>query len=359
MRREIIYMGWLGHNNFGDDLLYETWRRALGDSLPNVAPLRPRDYVRNLGSFLVQRIRSAGAEKILLLGGGTALGFETWADHVITANAMYNTSASVLVGTGAAAQTDEFAVGLQKVNWLAWKRIEPLLVSGVRGPITQEEVHRGMGIKHRIVGDPALMYPSVGGLNRDLISQGQETIGICVGSHTSTRYDLPAVAEAVKHVARNLGLRPEVFQLSDSDADVAARMQELLGKVEVVKYAGDVSGLMKRIASTRVFVSERLHGAVAAISMDTPTVPLSYGSKCDDFWTSISGNLPTLTPSSSANELAVEIEARAEKGFEAKTRERRDALVASLLDTASHIKMWRAGETSTSALAAYHADTVN
>lgn len=350
MRRRFVYMGWLGYGNFGDDLLYETWKMALRDELMFVSPLRGRDYVKNFRSFLSQRIRLVGAEKLLLLGGGTALGFGTWARHLRTAQLMYKVDDSVLAGTGAAASDDRFAVGLQEIDWNAWRKADPT-ITGVRGPITSQEVERGLSKDVPVVGDPALMYSRLASMQQERSRMEQNRIGICLGSHTSTRFDVPAIAGAVSSAATALGLQPVVFQLSDADKTVATTLCRALGGSDIVKYSGDVREMMDAISSCNMFVSERLHGVVAAVALGIPTVPLSYGSKCDDFWLSVAGEYPPITPTSEKESIAGLIQTTYNTGFEIEMATRRDMMVERLLAVASSLRAWRQGRAPSISLA--------
>jgi polysaccharide pyruvyl transferase WcaK-like protein len=118
----------------------------------------------------------------------------------------------------------------------------------------------------------------------------------------------------------------------------------LLGGVEIHSFEGDVHRTMEQIAGVGLFVTERLHGAVAAVSLGVPCVPLSYASKCDDFWLSITDVAPTITPDSTTAEIAAEL-ARATRGDQvASFAPRVQQLRARLADAAARIRAWTSGE---------------
>jgi hypothetical protein len=74
--KQLGYLGWHGFGNFGDDLLRLCWERALEGHVQLVdAPLGPKDWRRTLKALLHRLTRRTD---MLLLGGGTVLGFRNW-----------------------------------------------------------------------------------------------------------------------------------------------------------------------------------------------------------------------------------------------------------------------------------------
>lgn len=349
-RRKFVYLGWQGFDNFGDDLLHETWKAALNDKLDIEAPLFLKDYAKRATRFLRHKTTLAGSQTLVLLGGGTTVGFGNWASHARTAVKFYSADGVAVAGAGAAAAKDSYALALQEANWKRWRRVPGVMLFGVRGPLTQIECERNWRPPCAVIGDPALMYPTAIGWPRSRKAKSS-LLGICLGSQTSTRFDIPAVAQAVRLAAKRAGLVDvAVFQLARSDAEVAERLSEELGGVPIVRYAGDVRDMMERISECSVFVSERLHGAVAAVSLDVPTVPLSYASKCDDFWMSVTGSKPVIGIDHSVEALASEIVESLDLSRLSVISRNRDVLVERLLLAASALGRWKAGELSVEGL---------
>ncbi|MCT9625603.1 polysaccharide pyruvyl transferase family protein [Pseudarthrobacter equi] len=345
--RRLVYLGWQGFSNFGDDLLYETWKKALDADLEIEAPLFLKDYVKRGLGFLRDRVTLFGSEKLVLLGGGTTVGFKSWASHAHNAITLYGARGILLVGPGAAASNDAYALGLQQSNWTSWHRVPGTVLFGVRGPLTANESRLNWQRPCPVVGDPALMYPVVAGLQEGPVREGG-VIGVCLGSQTATRFDIHVVAEGIRSAVSTSSELNEirVYQLADSDRAVARSLSEYLGGVDVISYDGDVEKMMLSIAECSAFVSERLHGAVAAVSLGVPTVPLSYASKCDDFWLSVTGQRPRIQVGSSAQVLAEEILSCTEPHLVAEIERRRGDLVQRLLMAASAIRDWQQGDIS-------------
>ncbi len=338
--RRFIYLGWQGRGNFGDDLLVETWRAAINDALPIEAPLYLNDLLTSAPTLLRAKLATVGAEKLILLGGGTALGYENWAKHIRNAMLLFGTRYIFSAGAGSAESNDSFSIGLQSQNWDAWRNLKHMTLAGVRGPLTQTEVSTHWQ-PTEIIGDPALMYPRVHPVRRS--SESARILGICLGSHNATRFDIAAVAEAVAAACRLFGLQPSVFQLADSDTDVCRSLATRLGNAPIERYDGDVAAMMERIATTSAFVSERLHGAVAAVSLGIPCTPLAYASKCDDFWLSVTSARPVINPKSTVEEISRAIvESRAVETLGG-IAERVANLQARLLKCANALAQWRRG----------------
>ncbi len=303
-RRSLVYLGWQGNANFGDDLLHETWRAALDDPLEVEAPLNTRDYLRGAARFGRDRLRMLRSERVVLIGGGTTVGFAAWAHHARRAVRNYGAAGIIGVGLGTAASSDAHSLGGHRQHWDAWRDLDCLRIAGVRGPITEDQVTTHLG-PVSVSGDPALLYPLVRPV-QPAGAPGERRIGVSLGSDPTSRFDLETVAAAVDAHARATGAdQVVVFALSLPDRAVARTLSERLRTPSVVHEYTDVAETMSVIAGCDLVVSERLHGAVAAVALDVPTVPLSYASKCDDFWASLTGHPAPITVGHTADDLAL------------------------------------------------------
>jgi hypothetical protein len=341
--RTFIYLGWQGRGNFGDDLLYETWRAALQSNLGLKAPLYWRDLANAAPSLIRSRLTLIGSEKVLLLGGGTTLGFANWAKHISQSKTLFGIKNVFSAGAGSAESGDQYATNIQAQDWQSWRNLKGLVLAGVRGPLTQKEVASNW-CPTDIVGDPALMYPNVRSVGADRGTA--RTLGICLGSHNATRFDIDAVAEAVRTSSRELDLAPVVFQLADSDTDVSNALASKLSDARIERYAGDVARTMDNISGTSVFVSERLHGTVAAVSLGIPCLPLAYASKCDDFWLSVTPSRPAINPASSSPQISDAILAISQPDALSAMAVRVEFLQKKLLAAAASLIEWRNGRRS-------------
>ncbi|PPF57347.1 hypothetical protein C5B94_01415 [Clavibacter michiganensis] len=301
---DVVYLGWQDRANFGDDLLYQTWKAALPHVEMMKAPLYRTEILREFKTVMRYRLGRARKRRIVLLGGGTSIGFASWASHVRLTQYLFGARRVFIAGAGCAEASDSYATALQGQDWGAWSRLRGIWLRGVRGPLSAFETGKAWQ-STEAVGDPALLYSAL----VDIVPSEAVTpvVGVCVGSHDSTRYDLSVVAEAVLLIASTRNLSVRVYQLSNTDSGVSLALSQKLNGAPIEQYRGDVRETMESIASCALFVSERLHGAVASASLGVATVPLSYASKSDDFWMSLTGDRAQITPGSTALQIVEEM----------------------------------------------------
>lgn len=346
-KRSLVYLGWQGNDNFGDELLYDSWRVALRDRLEVTAPLTLGRYlVKEAGHFARGRMRVAGGERLLLLGGGTTIGFRTWADHTRLARRMFGAAGMLIPGAGAAETGDDFLLSTQPHDWAAWRREPRVALLGVRGPLTAAECAEHWE-PTGVIGDPALLYPR----HVDIPSQRVDTIGLCLGSEGKSRFDVQSVARAVRTAAAELGASVTLFEMTPADRPVTDQLIHLLGDdTRVVRFDGDVRAMMTEIAACWVMVSERLHGVVAAVSLGVPAVPLAYASKCDDFWLSVTEERATIKPGFTEDALVAEVRRSLDPTRALRIAVRVERLGDALDRAAESIAAWQAGELPTDRL---------
>lgn len=339
-RRELVYLGWQGNANFGDELIYDYWKAVLDAPLDATAPLSLGRYlVKEAAAFIPSRIRLRGSERAILLGGGTTVGFGTWAEHAKLAKHMFGARRMFAAGAGAAEVGDAFTLDRQPHDWQAWREIAGFDLLGVRGPLTASACAAELR-PSPVIGDPALGYPAV----VELSPRRREAIGLCLGSEGSSRFNVAEVARGVKDAAERMNASIVLFQMTDADAPVNDALRELLGDVPVERFSGDVLGMMNAIAGTRAFVSERLHGTVAAVAAGVAATPLAYASKCDDFWLSVTGERTSLQTSSTAAEITSAVLASTDERSLSHIAGRVADHQRTLAEAAGRIRRWLDGE---------------
>lgn len=347
-RRALIYLGWQGFENFGDDLLYDTWRAALGDRFTACAPLG-REYLRRSPQVIGTRMRAAGSERLVLLGGGTTVGFANWGRHASRALTAYGASGLIIAGAGIAAATDARALSTQHQDWGLWSSLTSVAYFGVRGPISSAE-SAAHWRDAPMIGDPALLYPIVRPVEA---AAGPSSVGVSIGAGGRSAFDLDAVAAALDAGRARVGAdRVLIFRLAEEDEGVCARLRARIDSpCDVVVYSGDVHETMSAIAGTRLFFSERLHGVVAAVALGVPTVPLAYASKSVDFWRSVTDR-PLVAPTAGADELGAAADAALDAVEQSAVASRVAALCHELSRAAGLIRGWQDGTVATDSLIA-------
>ncbi|MET9405098.1 polysaccharide pyruvyl transferase family protein [Streptomyces sp. NPDC002935] len=346
-QRRIIYLGWQGFGNFGDDLLHDTWKGALADPLELQAPVTRRAYLKAAPKVIGQRMSLTGAERIILLGGGTTIGFQNWGRAAHLALRYYRAEGLVIAGSGAAAPHDRFALGLQRDDWETWRALRDVALCGVRGPLTADVCVRQWRATN-VIGDPALLYP----LQVGLPSRGtsQHLIGVCLGASPATRF---STATVVRAITAYRAAYPEslvrVLQLFPEDAGTA---QDLASRLDsaVVTFDGNVRAMVRAIGECSVLLSERLHGAVVGVASGVPTVPLAYASKCDDFWLSVTGESPNLQVGATSEQIAEELRRATEPSRISVVADHVRCLQDSLEKVVAAVRQWKTGQLTTGEL---------
>lgn len=338
--RELVYLGWQGFQNFGDDLLYETWSHALQYPPTTCAPLG-RDYLRRSGEIVWRRFVSPHTERFILLGGGTTVGFDNWGTHVQRATKAYGARGIYIAGAGVCAGDDTRQVESQPQNWNRWRGINRVVCFGLRGPDSVHEAERHWR-RTEVIGDPALLYPSVAPMTRVRHGGG---IGVAVGAGGTSSFDLDLLAHVVNETAAELKGQIVLFQLADEDAPQLARFRDLLHRpVRIVRYTGNVATIMTEIAGCSLLISERLHGVVSAVALGVPAISLSYASKCLDFMRSVDATYLAIPPRTSPAELREAVRVATSADVRARIESKTRTLQARLLSVVNEIDAWTGGE---------------
>lgn len=312
MREKLVYLGWQGRRNFGDDMMWEAWRRRLRKASFIQAPLYREDWARLIQSGLPAIMRRGKMR--VLIGGGTVLGYANWARHVERTQRIFGSSELTAIGIGAPDINVNVDTKNQPIDLEAWRRIEGLSVFGVRGPrslATAEEC----GFRTQIVGDPGLMYGD-GPITR---KRHEVKVGICLGHSPRHRpvetFGIDSIVSGLKEVFPRS--QTVVLQLADEDRASADLLHSALRRAgwETAYASGGVQDLMNTVAECDVVVSQRLHGLVAAASVGAVPVGLPYEAKTYDFMESIDSRAlvptgPTAEELSQAFEVARAVESR-------------------------------------------------
>lgn len=159
--KNILYLGWLGIGNVGDDVLFELFKFMFYKYQSN----RSKNTVINIDTLpMVQNYKvDLMTYDLIILGGGSLIHLPYWLN--ICVKGMKNKVPIVSWGTGfdgmykeidyhsiklTEQHTDYFRSIYEKVNYLS-----------VRGPFTTKML-TNLGVKKQIheIGDPALVYIS-------------------------------------------------------------------------------------------------------------------------------------------------------------------------------------------------------
>jgi polysaccharide pyruvyl transferase WcaK-like protein len=299
-QRAVGYIGWVGHDNLGDEVMFEAIRKAVRQ-LPMLT-LFPEPGERLLAQW---GLGGPALFRAVLLGGGTLI------------NPLYLPLARLLKAQGLPIYTIGTGVGnpgfgishrdddsLQE--WADILRESPFI--SVRGPLSEELLRRA-GLTHvQVVGDPALaLTPDVAPVFRSrprlVINLSQENPR--QRGETYGRF-FQAVGDLAKHFAADGGEVVGVV-LGEGDRQVleAFRQERSLSALSIEDHRRSGESFLSTVSGAHAVISVRLHAAVLASCVGVPSLLFAYRSKCQDFMSSMGVEQLAIPVTEEANASAI------------------------------------------------------
>lgn len=307
--KTILYIGWIGYNNLGDELMWRLFQERFearfgadgGDT--RLVASKPGVPTDDMSIYAA-----------VVLGGGSLLipGYIDLAHAALTAG-----KPVVVWGSGydrldvSAAATDPSPAWIdgRTAGRLA-DLTDGAAYFGVRGPLTYRLLElAGVPLRGAIVsGDPGLLLPRRDETERDGTSR---TIGINWGT-TYNRLlggDESRVEDALAAAAREWlrqGFRLYLYPVWGPDRAPLARLAGKIaegagdgGEIEVEQQLLDTGALIEKLAACRFTVNFKLHANLLSYAAGVPFLCLGYRFKCFDFAHSVGISdfvLPTDSP---------------------------------------------------------------
>lgn len=287
-RRRVHYLGFVGHDNMGDEALLIAHEQALSP-----LPLLPFPDPVTLSALALVHPRRAligGA----VLGGGTLIGRKAYRRPLEKMHAAFPDAPLVMLGTGV--EDPEFygpEAHLWRDELLRWRDLLGSIDEvSVRGPGSQELL-ASIGVKSQVVGDSALLIDPVPAEARPRL------LGINLGAAKRIwGQDLPSLITVTAEAANALigmGWHVRLVPVSPRDVEPLAHLARMLtAEPDVVSGFRDLRTLLQATGETEVFVGQKLHSAVFAAGQAVPCVALEYHPKCRDFQRSIGSEANTV-----------------------------------------------------------------
>jgi polysaccharide pyruvyl transferase WcaK-like protein len=336
-RGRVLYVGWLGFGNLGDDIMWEIFRdlarrltpeHRVTPTLPgiDVGNLEPYDLVVLGGGSLIlpgyvdtlQRGLALG-RRVMVWGAGL-----DWHPREVT---------EVLLREEEALGPESWAQTASGGGWPAGAGPRPTLASpafeqtlravigrgvyaGVRGPLTRRLLIAAGADPARVEvsGDPGILARLAGKL-ASAAGRSDDSAGV-VGINWGTAYgrvyggDEAGVEDQLAVVGRELlrrGHRIRVFAVWGPDFPAAARLREKMGSSHRVSLMGPRQAAGVPAASEFV-IGLKLHANVLAAAAGVPFVALGYRFKVLDFAASL--GLQAFVVPTDASDIAGEVLAR-------------------------------------------------
>jgi len=250
----INYVGWLGHQNLGDEALYIAIRKIF------------RKY-----SFVPSRCNEYS--NINFFGGGTLL--PSWCKSIRPNKYNY------VFGSGV--RDPEFWGRFDSVIIDRLKRFKFRLL-GVRDNFSKRMLEE-WEIDSEVIGDPCLSLENESNEKRENLR-----IAINIGSDgliwgQDEERVLQEIIKACRTLKKN-GYELILVPLNIKDINYINILSSQTG-IEVFKNWSDIDSVLNLLSSCKLMIGERLHSLVFSASVYTPFISLEYRPKCKHFSESV------------------------------------------------------------------------
>ena len=246
---KITYIGWVGHNNIGDEALYQSNQKIFEPY--QLIPDEKRQH-----------------SKITLFGGGTL--HSNWLSSIVPNR--YNYAYGVGVRNPSFWGPDSSIIKLlKKFNFRYF---------GVRG-ITIKKILEDWGIHSEVIGDPCLLLEP-----KQYKKRENTKIGINMGSDgliwgQDEEQVLRETAKLCRALKRN-GYHPILIPFCKNNVPHIKIISKTTN-THVFENWTNIQEVLNFIASCHILIGERLHSIIFSATTYTPFISLEYRPKCMDF----------------------------------------------------------------------------
>lgn len=280
------YIGWLGHDNLGDEILFEA-TSALFCNI-RIVPYLITSWRTQLVENLVRRGR---LYDLVILGGGTLLN-EPCHQRVLR-QAADSYRPFIIYGSGVRDPRfwRDYLMTRGEPARHCLDNIVPLLKEalfiGVRGP-DSARILADIGIAAEVIGDPALSacIPRAPGYN----CTGRIGVNVgCDGKLWGNQSDLNIAVANLLRVLTRQGWEIEFIPMSPTDLTPIRSVvkQASLDKSLIWDKFTDAKATIAHMKSFDLVIAQRLHAAILAIGSAVPAISIEYRPKCRDFMRSM------------------------------------------------------------------------
>lgn len=293
--KKILYLGWIGYNNLGDDLLWHIFRHLatkyfnqnevkIIPSLPslNISNLQPYDTVVLGGGSLIAPTYIKILYKALQLGKKVII-WGSGIDRIAEAHLKQM-------------NTEKQTLPLTRFSGNEVQMLKEVFANasftGVRGPYTKKILER-YGVKSeqiQIIGDPALLLQPINRLEKK-----KNLIGINWGSTMNNIYG-GSEAKVKKHLVNamnqlmNEGYEFFLYSVWKDDLVPCQKLYQQLNAPEHVffnKKLYSEQELMSELSACTLTINFKLHPNLLSLSAGTPAIALGHRFKVFDLFHSL------------------------------------------------------------------------
>lgn len=286
--KSILYLGWLGQNNIGDDILYELFEHMFYKYNQNSEKVRIEafstdpSYKLNISSY-----------DLIVLGGGSLLHLPFWmriCSEAIKQNIPVLSWGTGIDGFYKGEHLNSIVIPSQLSNQFN-KVYEQFKYISVRGPFTKNAL-LNIGVKNEIdeIGDPALIYADEFLVGQKDLKRNNKNILINWGTSYNNIFgkNENKIEDELASVAKSLiskGYMITLYPIWTEDIGPVKSLGKKINdkKCEVITEVFDAKTLQKLISQSYMTINLKLHANILSASANVPFISLAYRGKCFDF----------------------------------------------------------------------------
>jgi len=277
--------GFFGHDNLGDEALYDAAELLFDGCSMLKFPRKP--WLAGIAKVL-PRIDCA------ILGGGTLINrIESWRE--LAGRCFDIFELSCVFGTGVAHPSFWSSQDGWKDSLAEWKSIlAGCSYVGVRGPLSAELLADAGLDEVEVVGDPSLTFAKNESPDSSYVP---DSIGLNIGQAAGHMWGSEdrVVEESAKLATLAREWQVTWFVVYPPDVPVTEKAAELSGTAgDIRRVYHDVNEYMELVKPLSTFVGMKLHATALATCAYVPSVMLEYRPKCRDYMKSIGQDEVTL-----------------------------------------------------------------
>lgn len=281
MKRNVLYYGWLSHQNLGDEALFESSKRVFTQI--KLIPFIP--LLNRLSQIQLDIVTYMHRPIACLVGGGTLI----YTPQITFYQAIQKKLPLYFFGAGVEDLQHKGNAAVPSALAQQWNSLlECAAAVSVRGPHSQRLLEQHGYYDAALIGDPALSLAD----DHPLPKQGHH-IAINFGDTDGNLWggDDKSVYDFCKSLALSLlqeGYRISLFSVYPKDTPLLTQLQqELQNKVELQIYYQYSAKMMDFLRGVDVLIGQKLHAVILAHCVYTPAIMLEYRPKCRDYMASM------------------------------------------------------------------------
>lgn len=307
----LVYLGYLGVNNIGDEVCYEAFLQAIKKWSNGAHTVFPFPFMSKKTLKDYYKIKPFDG---VILGGGSLLQGNVFIDLALEAIDMK--LPLYCYGTGIDYFSEETVASFQK-NTFAFngstfhnkpldrqkikKIVEYATFTGLRGPLTLEYIRtlQAASLRYAVIGDSGMVFtpPKTNYIESKYLQSNTKKKWIAVNWGTTKNvlfgYNEAQVKEQLVkscEYLQKLGYLLVIFPMWDKDQPECKTLHQRLtksGEAVLIPEVCTASQIYHFLARCEFSINLKLHANVLSASSGTPFIQLAYRSKGVDFAASI------------------------------------------------------------------------